>query len=152
MLPKKIQSFREPDPYPSPDRIAKELGEAFITYSRFLDELETRDIQLEWRYCNDGKAWLAKGLHRWTGARGGQKEKTLFWLSIWKLFFRVTVYIPDKGHGDLLNAPLDGKARAIVSSAKQMGKISSFPIVFDVYSDEVLDALLAVTDFRKRIQ
>jgi len=36
--------------------------------------------------------WLAKGVYRWIGPRGGKKEKTIFWLSyemfedIFKLF------------------------------------------------------------------
>ncbi|NLO13978.1 MAG: DUF3788 family protein, partial [Clostridiales bacterium] len=84
--------------------------------------------------------------------RGGQKEKTIFWLSIWKGFFRVTIYIPKKTYGDLLSVPLEEQAGAIISEVKQMGKMKSFPMVFDVCSDEVLEVLLTIADFRKRVQ
>ena len=101
------QLLRDPDIKPSRDVIAKALGEANAAYLTFINELASHDIQLEWRYYNDGKAWLAKGLYKWTGARGGQKENTVFWLSIWDSFFKVTIYFPEKNRGEVLRLPLD---------------------------------------------
>lgn len=74
----KEQLLRNPDIEPSGDVIEKALGQANNTYMKFLVELASHDIRLEWRYYNDGKAWLAKGLYKRTGARGGQSEKTVF--------------------------------------------------------------------------
>lgn len=79
----KEQLLRNPDLVPSGDVIANALGEANNAYIKFINELESHDIYLEWRYYNDGKAWLAKGLYTWTGVRGGQNKTTVFWLSIW---------------------------------------------------------------------
>jgi hypothetical protein len=64
------QMLRNPDIQPSSDVIAKVLGELNNAYIKFIGELSDHDIHLEWRYYNDGKAWLAKGLYRWTGVRG----------------------------------------------------------------------------------
>lgn len=47
---------------PSNYVIAKALGEANNSYMKFVDELANHDIQLEWRYYTDSRAWLAKGL------------------------------------------------------------------------------------------
>ena len=39
---------------------------------------------------------MAKGLFNWRGVRGGQNEITVFWLSIWDDFFKLTIYVPEK--------------------------------------------------------
>ena len=75
--------LRDPDIQPTNYAIAKALGDSNNAYIKFINEIASHDILLEWRYYNDGKAWLAKGLFKWTGVRGGQNEKTVFWLSIW---------------------------------------------------------------------
>lgn len=41
---------------------------------------------------NDGKAWLSKGEYKWIIARGTNKVKPLFWLSIWEGFFKVSFF------------------------------------------------------------
>ncbi|MFA6935628.1 MAG: DUF3788 family protein [Sphaerochaetaceae bacterium] len=148
----KEQMLRDPDIQPSTDVIAKALGEASNAYIKFISELEGHDIHMEWRYYNDGKAWLAKGLHRWTGARGGQKETTVFWLSIWDGFFKVTVYFPEKARADVISLRLDDEARRMITDSQQMGKLKFFPIPFDLYSDEMLETVLMLADFRKTMK
>ena len=98
------QMLRNPDIAPSSDVIAKALGEANNAYIKFINEIASHDIQIDWRYYNDGKAWLAKGLFKWRGVRGGQNETTIFWLSIWDGFFKVTIYIPEKAREEVLRA------------------------------------------------
>lgn len=111
-----------------------------------------RDIQLEWRYYTDGKVWLAKGLYSWIGVRGGQNETTVFWLSIWNNSFKVTIYIPEKSRYDILKLPLNNEGKKMITDSKQMGKLKFFPIVFDLCSDEMLDAIFLLVDFEKRIK
>jgi len=74
--------LRNPDIQPTDAVIAEALGEANNAYMKFVSELASHDIQFEWRYYTDGKAWLAKGLYKWTGVRGGQNETTVFCLQI----------------------------------------------------------------------
>ena len=78
MVKDKKQLLRNPDIEPSDDVIAEALGGGYISYVKFIKELDNKDIQPEWRYYNDGKAWLAKGIYKWIGARGGKKETTVF--------------------------------------------------------------------------
>jgi hypothetical protein len=148
----KEQLLRNPDIQPSSDVIAKALGEANDAYIKLASELPGHDIHLEWRYYNDGKAWLGKGLHKWTGARGGQNEATVFWLSIWDSFFKSTIYFPEKARTDILSLELDDKTRQMVSDSQKMGKMKFFPVAFDFYSDEMLDAFFMLVDFRKAIR
>ena len=148
----KKQELRNPDIQPSGLVIAKALGEANKAYIKFVSQLEDHDIKLEWRYYTDGKAWLAKGLYKWTGPRGGQKETTVFWLSIWEGFFKVSIFVPEKVREDVLSLPLDDEIKLMVADSKQMGKLKYFPLVFDLHSDEMFKAVFSLADFRKRIK
>lgn len=146
------QVLRNPDIQPSSDVIAKALGESNNAYIKFINELASHDIHLEWRYYNDGKSWLAKGLFKLTGVRGGQNETTVFWLSIWYSFFKVTIYVPEKSRANVLSLPLDNEVKLMISDSQQMGKLKYFPIVFDLCSDEMFEAVFLLADFRKSIK
>lgn len=148
----KEQLLRDPDVSPTKGVLSNALGEANNSYIDFTKELTSHDIHLEWRYYKDGKAWLAKGLYRWTGVRGGKNEKTLFWLSIWRGFFKITIYFPEKSRSDLLCLPLDEEVKLMIVNSKQMGKLNYFPLVFDLYSNKRLETVLFLADFRKSIK
>ncbi len=148
----KKQLLRNPDIKPSSDVIKKALGEANNAYKKFERELLCHDIRLEWHYYNDGKAWLSKGLYKWTGVRGGQKQTTVFWLSIWDGFFRVTIYLPEKAREDVMSLPLDNKVKQMIANSNEMGKLKYFPISFNLCTDEMFGAVFLLADFKKSIK
>ncbi len=148
----KKQLLKNPDIQPSSDVIEKALNEANNTYIKFANELINHNIEIEWRYYTDGKAWLAKGLYKWKGVRGGQNETTVFWLSVWDEFFKLSIFIPEKNREDALNLPLSDDIKKMISESKQMGKLKFFPVVFDLYSDELLPSVFTLLDFRKNIK
>lgn len=92
-------------------------------YMKFVNELANHDIQLEWRYYTDGKAWLAKGLYKWTGVRGGQNETIVFWISIWENFFKVTLYVPEKSRPDVFSFHLMIKLSLVF--CQDLGQVNS---------------------------
>lgn len=144
--------LRIADIEPSNNVIAKALGVANDAYVKFAKASDKHDFEIEWRYYNDGKAWLAKGLFKWTGARGGKNETTVFWLSIWDGFFKVTIYIPEKARVDALRLPLDNKVKRMITDSQQMGKLKYFPLVFNLCSDEMFESVFILADFRRNIQ
>lgn len=146
------QMLRNPDIAPSSDVIAKALGEANNAYIKFINEIASHDIQIDWRYYNDGKAWLAKGLFKWRGVRGGQNETTIFWLSIWDGFFKVTIYVPEKARADLMSLPLENGVKQMIAASQQMGKLKYFPLVFELYQDAMFEAVYTLADFRKSVK
>lgn len=149
----KQQLLRNPNINPTGDVIAEALGEINKVYMEFVNDLASRDIHLEWRYYTDGKAWLAKGLYKWTGVRGGQNETTVFWLSIWDHFFKVAIYVPEKSRADVFRLPLDDEVKLMIADSKQMGnKLKYFPLVFDMCSDELFEAVYTLVDFKKRMK
>ncbi len=147
------QLLRNPDIQPTDAVIAESLGEANNAYRKFVSDLSSRDIQIEWRYYTDGKAWLAKGTYKWIGIRGGQNETTVFWLSIWDGLFKVTIYIPEKFREDVLRLPLHEDVRQMAENSRLLGnKIRHFPLSFELRSDELFDSIFSLAEFRKRNQ
>lgn len=85
------QLLRDPNVKPTDKIIEDGLGETNNIYAEFIEKLMEYDIHLmDWRYYNDGKAWLSKGEYRWVTLRGTNKVKPIFWLSIWDGFFKVS--------------------------------------------------------------
>lgn len=150
MEPTNQQLLRKPDVQPTNDAIAQALGEAndaYLVFSRMLADI---GIQLQWRYYTDGKAWLAKGLHKRTGVHGGQKDVTIFWLSICDGFFKVTLYFPEKARADVMNLPIDHEIKQMIADSEPMGsKLKFFPLVLELRSDEMFEAVYTLADFKK---
>ncbi|MDR0468767.1 MAG: DUF3788 domain-containing protein [Peptococcaceae bacterium] len=146
------QLLRDPSIEPTSEVMASALGAANAAYVIFVEGLESHDVQVDWRYYNDGKAWLGKGLYKWTGARGGQKEITIFWLSIWDGFFKVSFFIPEKARMDALNLSFADDVKKMIEDAKQMGKLKFFPIIFDLRSDKLFHDIDTLIEFRKAIK
>jgi hypothetical protein len=88
----------------------------------------------EWRYYNDGKAWLCKV----TDGR-----KTIFWFSVWEGFFRVSFYF--------LERHLEGLAALETTHGrleKEWGKM--IPFMFDVRDAEPIADIRKVAEFKKK--
>jgi len=145
------QLMRDPAIDPTSVVIAEGLGKANDAYLKFVKGLEPLDIQLEWRYYTDGNAWLGKGLYKWTTSRGAEKEKNLFWLSIWDGFLRVSLFIPEKVRAESLALPLKGETKKMIEAAEQMGKLKFFPLLFDLRTDKVFGEIYKLIDFKKTI-
>ena len=146
------QLLRDPGIEPTSDVIAEGLGAANKAYAKFIEGLNKYDVSAEWRYYNDGKAWLGKGLYKWTTARGTKKEMATFWLSVWDGFFRVSIFIPEKARADAFSLTLDDEVKNMIENSKQMGKLKFFPLVFDLRSAELFEDIYALIDFRKTIK
>jgi len=146
------QLLRDPMIEPTTKIIEDGLGATSSFYASFMKQLENHDVQVEWRYYNDGKSWLGKGLYHWVTSRGTQKETTAFWLSIWEGFFRVTIFIPEKYREDVQNLPLDAEIKTMIHNAKQMGKLKFFPLMFDLTSNDLFPGIFTLIDFRKLLK
>jgi hypothetical protein len=148
----KEQQLRNPDIEPTTEAIGSALGSANTAFMKFMDDVVKRGIQVDWRYYTDGKAWLGKGLYKSVGIRGGQKETTVFWLSIWDGFFKVTVYLPEKARAETMTLPLADEIRNRIEQSSQMGKLKFFPVVFDLRSEDLFDTVYTLVDFRKALK
>ena len=146
------QLLRDAGIEPTSEIIAEGLGAAAGAYTEFLKGLERQNIQVNWRYYRDGKAWLGKGLYTWATSRGTEKVMTVFWLSIWTGFFKVSIFIPEKARADVLSLSLNNKTKKAIENSPQIGKLKFFPMVFDLSSDELFDDIFTLVKFKKTIK
>ena len=149
--PNEQQLLRDPQIQPTSEIITEGLGAAYKAYTKFVKELKDYDITLmDWRFYNDGKAWLSKGEYRWTTLRGTNKVKPIFWLSIWNGFFRVSFFFGSDIQEELLQLPISQDAKEAIKGAKPMGKTMKFmPVVFDISSEAQLSDLYILSELRK---
>ncbi|MCL2164089.1 MAG: DUF3788 domain-containing protein [Oscillospiraceae bacterium] len=146
------QLLRNPDIEPNSEVIAEGLGVAYTAYTKFIRELEELYgiTLMDWRFYNDSKAWLSKGEYKWTTPRGANKIKPIFWLSIWDGFFKVSFYFSTGVQYELQNLPLSQETKEIIINAKSMGKSQRFfPVVLDITSDQQLNDVYAIAQYRK---
>ena len=146
------QLLRDPNTEPTAEIIAAGLGAAYGAYAKFVKDLGDRYgiTLMEWRFYNDGKAWLSKGEYKWTTARGANKVKPIFWLSIWEGFFKVSFFFSTSVQDELQGLPISEETKAIIKNAQPMGKTARFiPLVMDIDSERQLSDVYAIAEFRK---
>ena len=73
--------------YPDEDVLKSVLGRSFRAYCALLDLFDRNGMHWEWRYYQDGKAWLCKVQ---------SKKKTIVWMSAWKGYMKAAVYLPER--------------------------------------------------------
>ncbi len=145
------QLLKDPNIKPDKDVISKCLNKSNSTYNKFIEELKKNNISLmEWRYYNDGKAWLSKGEYKWTTSRGTNKVKPIFWLSIWNGFFKLSFYFSNGMQEELLKIPVSDETKVLIKKSNPMGKTMRFiPIVLDIYDDRQLKDVVLLANYKK---
>lgn len=145
------QLLRDENIKPTAEIIADALGPVNGVYNKFIEDLKDYSISLmDWRYYNDGKAWLSKGEYKWTTSRGTDKVKPIFWLSIWDEFFKVSFNFTEKTMPQLLSLPISNDTKEMIKNTELMGKTRKFiPVIFDVINETKLDDVYVLAEFRK---
>jgi len=64
----------------------------------------------------------------------------------------VSIFIPKKARADALNLSLGDEVKTMITNSEQIGKLKFFPLVFSLYSDELIDEIYTLADFRKNIK
>lgn len=148
---KEQQLLRDPSVKPTDDMIVDCLGPAGEVYTKFLEELKAYGISLmDWRFYNDGKAWLSKGEYKWTTARGTDKVKPIFWISIWNGFFKISFNFSEMTRAKLLSLPISENTKIMIENVEPNGsKMKFIPVIFDVDHEKQFEDILLVAQFRK---
>ena len=136
-----VQLLRDPDVFPSDDVVAQALKNSFKVYQIFTQKLPEYEIQIEWQYYNDGKMWLGKCTH---------KKKTVFWLSIWEGFFKVTIYFNEKTREGVYDLPVSDDIKKMITDAKPIGKL--IPLLMRVDAGVTLDDIYALIEYKRSIK
>ncbi len=137
-----MQLLKEQDIFPTNEVLANTLGNLYPIFEKFTNTITNSKFSLipEWRYYNDGKAWLCKVCY---------KKKTMFWLSIWENFFKVTFYFTEK-NTDIEQLNIDAKIKNNFKNSKRIGKL--IPLIIDVDDEKQLNDILQIIEYKKNFK
>jgi len=144
--------LRDPKALPTSEMLEQILGDSYAAYEQFQEALSGLEIEQEWQWYTPYKAWFAKGQHWWTSPRGARKEKNLYWLHVYEGYFSVAVWFKEKNRVEILNAHIGEKTKQLIHDAQTMGKLPTFPVVFDITTVEPLADVYALIDCKKRLE
>jgi hypothetical protein len=144
--------LRDPLIEPESPVIAEGLGaKAFEAYEALIEGVNNLKITLlDWKFFKDGNVWLLKSEYRWTTPRGAQKAKPIFWLSIWKGYFKVSFHFAHAIPEELLDLPLSNEVKKLVRGNGEIkGNVTWKSIIIDVKSKSQLKDIFAIIAFRR---
>ena len=135
--------LRNVDTFPS-DKVLKDaLGDVHIVLESFLGTIRNEEyhLSIDWRYYNDGKAWLGKVQH---------KKKTVLWLSVWEDFFKVSFFFTEKHLEAIAALDISETIKEEFSITKPVVRL--IPMIIDVTNENQLNDLLTVVRFKKSLK
>ena len=144
--------LRDPEVTPTSEVLEQTLGGSYAAYEAFQDALPDLEIEQEWQWYTPHKAWFAKGQYFWTTTRGAKKEKNLYWLHVYEGYFSVAVWFKEKNRAEVLMADVSEKTKQLIRDAETMGKMPTFPAVFDITTVEPLTDIYTLLDCKKRLE
>jgi len=123
--------------YPDDSVLKTVLGEAYAPYAELLTMFTSNNMDYEWRYYKDGKAWLCKVQ---------KKKKTIVWMSAWKGYMQACIYFPERQIEGVLNLNLSKDTKDRIIKTKNVGK--SKPCIFEVRTNTVLKDINTVMNYK----
>ncbi|GAB3422361.1 DUF3788 family protein [Niabella aquatica] len=98
------------------------------------------DIDFQWRYYNDGKAWLGKAIY---------KSKTVVWISVWDDFIKASFYFSAKTRQGVLSMDLNEELKTTFSSTTPVGKL--IPLILDIKDEKALQNFIQIIGYKKSL-
>ncbi len=130
--------LRDPEIVLTKEVLADALGDVYPVFDSFMNTVESEGLTSEWRYYNDGKAWLGKVVH---------KKKTVCWLSVWEGYFQLSFFFLER-HLEAIDAlDISEAVKENFLREKPIGK--SLPMLFRIRSAEQLPDVFKVITFKK---
>ena len=138
-----IMQLRDAAIYPTDKVLMDVLGDAFKVYSLFIEtiSIDPLSLSVEWRYYNDGKAWLAKVQ---------SKKKTILWLSVWDNLFKITFYFTEKNIEAIAGLNISEAIKVVFCKAKPVGRL--IPLILEVRVIDQMDDLFTLVRFKKSLK
>jgi len=136
--------LKDPEVFPSNEVLRETLGDdIYNVLESFIETITSEEYGLvpEWRFYNDGKAWLCKMVY---------KKKTILWLSVWEGLFKTSFFFIEKHLEGIAALEISETIKEEFAKAKPIGRL--IPMIFDVCRKEQLDDLLTVVRHKKSLK
>ena len=137
------QQLRDPQTPPSDEALESVLKTSYRALQELLDGITKPPYDLipEWRYYKDGKAWLCK-------VTSG--KKTIFWLSVWDRYFKVSFYFTIKNNSGVLALDIADGIKEDFRKTKAVGRL--MPLIVDVHKKTQVKDLLRIIEYKKGLK
>ena len=116
------------DQFPTDEIIFSLIGRKKSLWTSVFNYISANhsDVEVQWRYYNDGKSWLMKAV---------RKSKTIFWLSVIKNTFRTTFYITGKAEKAVLESDIPDELKKTFADGLKSNKFHGLTVIFKNKSD-----------------
>jgi len=135
--------LKEPNITPNEKVLKNALGKSYAAYVEFINTItgEHFDLTTEWRYYNDGKAWLCKAQY---------KKKTVCWISVWDNYFKTGFYFTDKNCPGIAALDICEEIKKNFRDAKHIGKL--IPLGISIKQQKQLKDVFKIVEFKKGLK
>lgn len=135
------QLLRNPEQEPT-EKLLKDILDKPIydIVDKIGQNIVAAGLTLEWRYYNDGKAWLGKVTY---------KKKTIVWLSVWKEHIKAGFYFTEKTRRGIMDLDFNDTIKSSFAVAKSIGKL--IPLVVEIKDEESLYDFNIILNHKKNI-
>jgi hypothetical protein len=135
--------LKDPQVFPTMEVLEATLGSNYSVYEELIKEITDSKIGLvpQWRYYNDGKAWLCKVSY---------KKKTIFWLSVWDKFFKTGFYFTEKSGAGIEKLEIEKNLKKSFRINRTTGKL--IPLAIFVKSKKQLKDILTLIEYKKSLK
>jgi hypothetical protein len=128
---------------PTANALKEALKESYPAYEIWMNTVTSPEhgYTPEINYYRDGNAWLCKGIY---------KKKTVFWLSYWDGFFKVTFYFTEKTSAGVFDLDIASQLKEDFRNHKPVGKFMPFTVI--LRDPEQLDDIVKVADYKRSLK
>lgn len=135
--------LNDPAHPPTEELLRSILRDSFNIYKEMINAITSEEQGLipEWRFYNDGKAWLCKMVF---------KKKTVFWLSVWDGCFKAGFYFVERHLQGIHKLDIDPGIKEALSVAKPFGTM--YPVTLEMRRKEQIGDLLRLVDYKKKLK
>lgn len=102
---------------------------------------KTFNLAVEWQYYKDGKSWLCKATY---------KKKTVFWLSVWEDYFKVSFYFTEKTEKKVYELDIERRLKEEFRDSKIIGKLK--PLIININDKSQIKDLLKIIEYKKNLK
>ncbi len=144
--------LRDPAMMPTYEVLEQILKNSYTAYETLQNNLPGLEIEQEWQWYTPHKVWYAKGQHFLKTPRGAKKVKNLYWLYVFDGYFSVAVWFKEKNRQEVLNAGVSEDTKRLAHNAETMGKLPTFPVVFDITGPELPTDIYTLLSCKKKLE
>ena len=133
--------LKDKDLFPDNDVLRNALKDDFDIFQEFENTItnDTHKLVGEWRYYNDGKAWIYKAQY---------KKKTVFWLSVISTGFNVTFYFNEKNYEGIFDLPIEESIKDNFKNMELVGKLR--PLQISIKNKNQITDIQEIIEYKKK--